>query len=215
MIKRVSILTLTLVLAALWAAPGAADVYWEELRVTKRPGRKAKTEVLRHYFTPQRSRVDLGENVVIADFTTMTGYVLNTDARQYLRINMHNVGHLPEDLKRGVTVTPTGQKKKIAGYLCRKYKIRLVNHEYEQWISKQVKGYQELKTINDRLTPILQQHPLFQSGVVGRMHMMDGFPVRTVRRAGDTVRITTLRTVKQVPIDPEVFQVPPGYQPPY
>jgi hypothetical protein len=160
--------------------------------------------------------MDIGENVMIADFGTMTGYVLNTEDKMFLKMSMHNVGKIPEGLKEEIQVQPTNDVRKIAGYTCRRYRVSFMNRTYDEWISKDVPGYRELRAINDRLAPLTRQHPLFQMGIIGRMDRLDGFPVQRVMRLGDgRIKTVTLQRVSREPIDPSVFRVPPGYSKPY
>ena len=208
-----------MLIAAFWLAaiPAVqADISWECRQVVRGEGWPTRTKTIRNYHTPSQSRMDIGENVMIADFGTMTGYVLNTDDKMFLKMSMHNVGKIPEGLKEEIQVQPTSDVRKIAGYTCRRYRVRFMNRTYDEWISKDVPGYRELRAINDRLAPLVRQHPLFQMGIIGRMDRLDGFPVQRVMRLGDgRVKTVTLQRVSQEPIDPSVFRVPPGYSKPY
>ncbi len=198
------------------AAVAWADIYWECEQVVRGEGRRDKKKTIRNYYTPDRTRVDIGENVMIADFKTMTGYVLNTRDKMFLEMKMDAVGKIPEGLKEEIEARPTEETKEIAGYTCRKYRVTLMGREYEQWISKEVEGYRELKAINDRLTQVIRDNPLFQMGIVGRMHKLDGFPVRTVMELeGGLTKTITLTKVVRKPIRQKVFRVPKGYKPPY
>ncbi|MFP4033571.1 MAG: DUF4412 domain-containing protein [Desulfococcaceae bacterium] len=208
-----------MLIAAFWLAaiPAAqADISWECRQVVRGEGWPTRTKTIRHYHTPNQSRMDIGENVMIADFGTMTGYVLNTNDKMFLKMSMHNVGKIPEGLKEEIQVQPTGDVRKIAGYTSRRYRVRFMERTYDEWLSKEVPGYRELRAINDRLAPLTRQHPLFQMGIIGRMDRLDGFPVRQVMRLGDgRIKTVTLQRVSRDPIDPSVFRVPPGYGKPY
>lgn len=214
-IGLLSALTAALVLSGL--RPVSADIYWEaEQVVTGMEGAPDRKKTIRNYYTPDCTRVDIGENVMIADFKTMTGYVLNTQDKMFLEMKMDSVGKIPEGLKEEIQVKPTDETKEIAGYACRKYRVTLMGREYDQWLSKDVDGYLELKAINDRLTRMVRDNPLFQMGIVGRMHKLDGFPVRTVMPLeGGATKIITLKRVVRKSIDQSVFRVPKGYKPPY
>lgn len=197
--------------------PAYADVYWESLQsVQGTSDEKPRTKTIRNYHTPWCSRMDIGENVMIADFKTMTGYVLNTSDRMFLEMKMNAVGKIPEGLKEEIQVQTTGETRNIAGYNCRKYKVTFMNRTYTQWLSKEVKGYKELRSINDRLSSVVRQNPLFQMGIVGKMDRLDGFPVMTVMKMeGGLTKTVVLRKVSTLPLDASVFQVPVGYKPPY
>ena len=62
----------------------------------------------------------------------------------------------------------------------------------------------------------MQENPLFQMGILGRMDQLDGFPVRRVMpmEYGNT-KVVTLKKVSKTSLDPSVFKVPEGYKPPY
>jgi hypothetical protein len=193
-----------------------ADIYWESQQTVEGGnGSPPRAKTIRNYFTPTYSRMDIGENVMIADFNTMTGYVLDTSIKQYLVMKMNAVGKIPEGLKEEIQVTPTDETRTIAGYKCRKYMVSYMKRAYEEWLSKEVEGYQELKAINDKLSGVVHDNPLFQMGIVGKMDKLDGFPVQTVMPMdGGRKRIVTLSRVSQKPISPSVFTVPDGYKTP-
>lgn len=204
------------VLAMVAPMPALADISWECQQVVRGEGWPTRTKTIRNYHTSSQSRMDIGENVMIADFGTMTGYVLDTNEKIYLKMSMYQVGKIPEGLKEEIQVQPTNDVRKIAGYTCRRYRVTFMNRTYDEWLSKDVPGYRELRTINDRLAPLVRQHPLFQMGIIGRMDRLDGFPVRRVMPLGDgRVKTVTLKRVSREPIDPSVFTVPPGYSKPY
>lgn len=192
------------------------DIYWEsEQIVTGIPGRSDIKKTIKNYFTPKYTRVDIGENVMIADFNTMTGYVLNTYDKMYLEMKMNDVGNIPQGLKKGIDVIPTKETRRIAGYKCRKYKISFMKRNYEQWLSKEVGAYKELKSIDNKLSRIVRQNPLFQMGIIGKMDKLDGFPVQMIMPLGNGMKkIITLKRVSRKPLDPSVFKVPRGYSTP-
>ncbi|MGE0087712.1 MAG: DUF4412 domain-containing protein [Desulfococcaceae bacterium] len=192
------------------------DIYWESEQSVQGGDGKPRKKTIRNYYTSDCSRMDIGENVMIANFKTMTGYVLNTEDRMFMEMKMNAVGKIPEGLNEEIQVTPTSETRNIAGYNCRKYKVSFMERQYEEWLSKDVKGYDELKTINDRLNDVVRKNPLFQMGIVGKMDKLDGFPVQTVMRMeGGLTKTVTLRRVATSPIDESVFTVPAGYKPPY
>ena len=192
-----------------------SDVYWESDQLLRVPGRADRHKTVRNYFTPTACRVDIGENITIADFGAMTGYVANSIDRMYFKVDMYNEGIVDPSLSREIEAVPTDEVKHIAGYKCRKYMVTVMGRTYEEWLSKEVPAYQELRSVNESLTPFMRQHPLFQMSIVGRMHKLDGFPVMTVMPLdGDTVRIVTLRKVSTGPISREVFKAPKGYRTP-
>lgn len=212
------IIVLLWVAAAFFAGlmPASADVYWEADQVVRGiPGRADKHITIRNYFTHTACRTDIGENITIADFDAMTGYVINSSDRMYFKVDMYNEGIVDPGLSQEIEVTPTNETRMIAGYRCRKYKVGFMGRNYDEWLSKDVPAYGELKAINDRLTPLVRQHPLFRMNIIGRMHKLDGFPVMTVMNLeGGMVKTITLRSVSTRRLGPSVFAAPKGYRTP-
>ena len=209
--KFISILVIGFFFIGLSSAYG--DIYWEsEQVITGIPGQPDKKKTIKYYFTSKYTRMDIGENVMIADFKTMTGYVLNTKDKMYLKMKMNNVGNIPDGLKKGINVIPTNKIRKISGYNCRKYNISFMKRKYEQWLSKEVDGYEELKAIDKKLSGVIRQNPLFQMGIIGKMDKLDGFPVQMIMPLGNGMtKIITLKRIDQKPLAPSVFKVPKGY----
>lgn len=215
---RTSFLSITVFIVFLLSANiAAADIFWEMEQVLSGiPGQKDKTKTIRHYFTQTALRQEIGENVTIANFETLTGYVLNTKDKMFLVIDMNNVGETDPGLSSGIKAKATNEYKKIRGYKCRKYKVTFMQRTYEQWLSKDVDGYRELKEIDAFLSGLVHRHPLFQMSVLGKMDKLDGFPVQTVMRfPGGAKKTVTLKKVKKKPINKKFFKVPKGYKPPY
>lgn len=192
------------------------DVYWEADQVVRGiPGRADKHTTIRNYFTPTACRSDIGENITIADFDAMTGYVISSGDRMYFKVDMYNEGIIDPSLRQEIDVTPTNETRHIAGYRCRKYNVRFMGRSYEEWLSKDVPAYRELRAVNEQLAPLMREHPLFQMSIIGRMHKLDGFPVKTVMNLdGGVVKTITLRKVSTKDLSRSVFTVPKGYRTP-
>jgi hypothetical protein len=193
-----------------------SDVYWEADQVVRGiPGRADKHTTIRNYFTPTACRSDIGENITIADFDAMTGYVISSSDRMYFKVDMYNEGIIDPSLRQEIEVMPTNETRHIAGYRCRKYNVRFMGRSYEEWLSKDVPAYQELRAVNEQLAPLMRQHPLFQMSIIGRMHKLDGFPVKMVMNLdGGVVKTVTLRKVSTRELSRSVFTVPKGYRTP-
>lgn len=216
--RRVGILLLFMILGlSLPVDRAAADLYWENDQVVQSAtGEVLRRTKVRYYLNHSCARMDIGGNVVIADFDAMTGYVLDDEDKIYLEMKMKTVGRIPEGLKAEIRVTPTDETRKIAGYTCRKYKVVQMEREYEEWLSKEVDGYSELREIDRRLGPVMRENPLFQMGIVGRMDRLDGFPVRRIMPLENgSTKVVTLKRVLKKTLDPSVFKVPEDYKPPY
>lgn len=193
-----------------------ADIYWESEQIVSGEGWPTRRKTIRNYVTPEKSRKDIGENVMIADFKTMTGYVLNTTDKMFLQMQMNAVGKIPDGLHEEARVTPTDQYRNIAGYKCRRYRISYMEREYDEWLSTEVKAYPELKRIDDAIGGLVRQNPLFRMGIIGEMDKLNGFPVMTVMKYDDgRTKTITLKRVSQKKLDDKVFRVPKGFKTPH
>jgi hypothetical protein len=209
-------------------APSAnADLYWETENVsTNIPNQPDGTSIQKYYFTPKASRVQLGDNkVIIVDYNAMQLYSLDTKAKTFTELNLNELPGLPgvaaSDKKKvaemmgammGSRITPTDELKTIAGYKCRKYNVHIAIVNGEYWVSKDVRGYQELREVGAKVGAIAERNPLLrQIDVAGMVDKLDGFPVYTVNHVlGGTVA-STLRKVEQKSLDPALFIVPKDY----
>ena len=210
-----------------FAARAEADLYWETRSVSVDiSGQSNGKSLQRYYFTPSASRVELGAgNVVIVRYKSMKLYSLNTRKRTCTEINLARLPKIP-GLSGGnqkeiallmgdmlsIQVHPVDRYETIAGYRCREYhvQIAIVNGDY--WVSKDVEGYEELKTLGTEAEAVAAYNPLFrQVDVAGLVRKLDGFPVRTVNHVlGGTVT-STLTKIVHTPLDPALFDIPRNY----
>ena len=59
---------------------------------------------------------------------------------------------------QAIQITPTDELKTIEGYHCRKYNVNLAIINGEYWVSKDVKGYRELKALCTRVGTIAERN---------------------------------------------------------
>ncbi len=213
--------------AGLCAHSAKADLYWETESVsTNIPHQHNGTSIQKYYFTSNASRVELGGGkVIIVDYNTLEMYSLNTKAKTCTELNLNELPGLPDgsaaDKKKigelmgaimGIHVTPTDELKTIAGYKCRKYNVRIAVMNGEYWVSKDVRGYRELKTLGAKVGAIAESNPILrQINVAGMVDKLGGFPVYTINHVmGGTVE-STLKKIEQKPLDPALFVVPKDY----
>lgn len=208
-------------------ARAKADLYWESRSVSVGiPGQTNGKSSQRYYFTPYASRVDLGAGkVLIVHYKTRKLYSLNTRARTFTPIDLNRIGGIPgisgKDQAKmaklmggmfGTQIVPTDKYRTIAGYRCREYfvHIAIVNGEY--WVSKDVKGYRELKSLGAEAGSLAQYNPLFrQLDIPDLVAKLDGFPVLSVNHVmGGTVR-TTLTKIDQRSLPASLFDIPRNY----
>jgi hypothetical protein len=214
--------------AGLCAPSVNADLYFETENIsTNIPNQTNGASTLKNYFTSNASRVELSSGkVYILDYNAMKLFSLDPKAKTYTELGIGKLPGLPDKSGAGkqklmdeaitavlaIQVTPTDEMKTIEGYKCRKYNVNLgiVNGEY--WVSKDVKGYQELKTLGAKGASIVDKNPMLrQFNIAGMVEKLDAFPVYTVNHVmGGTVQ-STLKKIEQKPLDPALFRVPEDY----
>ncbi|GLI35464.1 DUF4412 domain-containing protein [Desulforhabdus amnigena] len=206
-----------------------ADLYWEFKQVSKGvEGQPDATRIQKNYYTDRASRVETGSGaVMIMDLDSMTIYQLDPRSKTYIKSDMRKMGapeQMPgmsaeqrkkmiENMAGSMKVTPTDETKTIAGYNCRKYNVGFMNSSNEYWLSKDVKGYDELKRIGAKMAMSFEANPVLkQMNIAGIMDKLDGFPVQIITHAGRGTMTSTLIKIEQKPLPAELFQVPKGYK---
>jgi hypothetical protein len=204
-----------------------ADLYWESEQVTKGvQGQSDQTQIVKNYMTDYASRTEMEDRVTIMDFDKMVIYQLNPAAKTYVKNNMKDIGRPPgmkdEEVKAfqemmrkmigEVKVVPTNEKKKIAGYNCTKYELGMMATQSEYWLSKEVKGYEEMKTVGRKMAGVFDTNPMLkQMNIAAMMSQLDGFPVQMVTRLMGGTITSTLKKVDVKKLDKGLFEVPSGY----
>jgi hypothetical protein len=204
-----------------------ADLYWETENVfTNVPNQPNGTSIQKYYFTSNASRVQLSDTkVIIVDYNAMQLYSLDTKAKTCTELNLSELPGLPgvaaADNKKmaemmgavmGTQITPTDELKTIAGYKCRKYNVRIAIVDGEYWVSKDVQGYQELKTLGAKVGAIAERNPVFrQIDIAGMAEKLGGFPVYTVSHVMGGTVASTLKKIERKSLDPALFIVPKDY----
>jgi hypothetical protein len=204
-----------------------ADLYWESDQETKgMPGRPDETKVIKTYLTAYASRTEREGQITIMNFDTKIMYHINPQAKTYQRINMAEMGKPPEmkgekaqkqqqmmkNMMGNIQVTPTDESRQIAGYNCQKYLVSGMMMNSEYWLSKDVKGYEEIKEIGKKIAGVFDENPMMkQMNIAGMMGQLDGFPVQMVMNIMKGTSITTLKKIEKKSLDKSLFSVPGGY----
>jgi hypothetical protein len=181
---------------------------------------------VKNYMTNYASRTDMGDHVTIMDFDKKVIYQLNPTAKTYVKSDMKDIGRPPgmkdeeaqafQEMVRKmvgeVKVVPTDEKKKIAGYNCTKYEIAMMATRSEYWLSKEVKGYDEMKAVGRKMAGVFDTNPMLkQMNIAGMMSQLDGFPVQMVTSLMGGNITSTLKKVEVKKLDKDLFKVPAGY----
>ena len=204
-----------------------ADLYCETENVsTNIPNQPDGTSILKYYFTHNASRVQLSDTkVIIVDYNAMQLYSLDTKAKTFTEMNLSELPGLPgvaaADNKKmaemmgtvmGTQITPTDELKTIAGYKCRKYNVRIAIVNGEYWVSKDVRGYRELRDMGAKVGSIAERNPMLrQIDIAGMVEKLGGFPVYTVHHVMGGTVASTLKKIEQKSLDPALFIVPKDY----
>ena len=213
--------------AGLFTPLSKADLYFEAENVsTNIPNQPNGTAVLKNYFTSNRSRFETGNGkVIILDYKTLKMYSLAPETKTYTEQNLGDVPGLPDmpaankqkmaemmGVLLAVQITPTNELRTIGGYNCRKYNLNLAIMNGECWVSKDVKGYRELKALGARVGTIAERDPMLrQINIAGLVEKLDGFPVYMVNHVLGGRIESTLKKVEQKALDPSLFVVPKDY----
>ncbi len=227
--KKIWCLFLTTIIFCSLPHVALGDLYWESRMETKgvpagMPENMPKqildqfnrTETTTNYLTSYASRTETITDAIIIDFQTLIMYQLNLIEKTYTKIDMMSAmenmkgqkitGGLAEDIE----VTATNETKKIAGYMCRKYNVRMMGTTSQYWLSKDVTGYKDYQEYNKKMEKIIQKIPaLKQMSMAGKL---DGFPVRTTIDMMGVKSTTTLTRIEKKSLSKDLFQIPKGYK---
>lgn len=221
------LLLVSVVLGLMTSSGVMADLYWESDQETKgMPGRPDENQVVKHYLSAYASRTEREGQITIMNFDTKIMYHIDPQAKTYQRINVAEMGKPPEmkgekgqmqqqmmkNMMGNIQVTPTQETRQIAGYNCRKFLVSGMMMNSEYWLSKDVKGYEELKEIGKKIAGVFDQNPMMkQMNIAGMMGQLDGFPVQMVMNIMKGTSITTLKKIEKKSLDKSIFSVPDGY----
>ncbi len=216
-------------LAVLCAPSANADLYVETENIsTNIPHQPNGATTLKNYFTSNASRVEWGNGkVFILDYNAMKMFTLDPRAKTYSENSIGELQAVAHDTSGAgkqqlmdeamaailaVQVHPTDEMKTIEGYRCRKFNVNVAMVNGEYWVSKDVKGYQELRALGAKVASVLDRNPMLrQFNIAGFAEKLDGFPVYMVNHVlGGTVQ-TTLKDVEQRPLEAALFRVPKDY----
>jgi hypothetical protein len=229
--KKVSLmlkfLMFSVVLGLMTSSAVMADLYWESDQETKgMPGRPDETKVIKTYLTAYASRTEREGQITIMNFDTKIMYHINPQAKTYQQINMAEMGKPPEmkgekgqmqqqmmkNMMGNIQVTPTQETRQIAGYNCQKYLVSGMMMNSDYWLSKDVKGYEEIKEIGKKIAAVFDENPMMkQMNIAGMMGQLDGFPVQMVMNIMKGTSTTTLKKIEKKSLEKSLFSVPEGY----
>jgi hypothetical protein len=220
-------LLFSFILGLMISSAALADLYWESDQETKGiQGRPDETKVIKTYLTSYASRTEREGQITIMNFDTKIMYHINPQTKTYQQINMAEMGKPPEmkgekgqmqqqmmkNMMGNIQVTATQETRQIAGYNCQKYLVSGMMMNSDYWLSKDVKGYEEIKEIGKKVATLFDENPMMkQMNIAGMMGQLDGFPVQMVMNIMKGTSTTTLKKIEKKSLDKALFSVPEGY----
>lgn len=208
-----------------------ADVYLESEQVSQgMPGQlQDSTTLVKHYLTTNATMTDMGERITIINFKEKILYDLDSLTKTYTKSPIEKMGMpagksdemannpmfkaMMKSMTQSAKVTPTNETKKIEGYKCKKYLVNIMMAQSDYWVSKDVKGLDEMKEIGEKSIKLFEANPMMkQTNILGMMKDLDGYPVQTVTRIMGGTMINTLKKVETKKLDKDLFKVPKGYK---
>ncbi len=148
------------------------------------------------YYRGDKVRMDMGETILLADYSAKKAYILNPSLQTYTEQSIEGQDKSDENKPE---VKKTKEKTKILGYVAEKYEAIVASEQgpvkLEIWATSQLKGPQHGK------------NPL-ASGVE-----IQGFPLKIVSQvSGIDLKVVFLATeISQKPLSEDLFQIPAGY----
>jgi hypothetical protein len=210
--------------AALFSSAAYADLYWETETVSNGvPHQQSGTVIEKHYFTSSAYRLEAGDGkIMIMNYDLMKSYTLNPQTKTYTEVDLNQMPEMMRGMNKEqmdkmmegmeMKVTPTSETKTIAGYKCTRYMVDFAMVHGEYWVSKDVKGSQELKAVAAKLGKAAQNNPMLRHmNIASMVERFDGFPVQTTSKMMGGTIVNTLKKVEQQKINPELFRVPGDY----
>lgn len=223
-------LAFALCLCVMMSQMAYADVYWETVTETKGMPQGMppnmpkemmkqfnKTETVKNYMSEKAFRSESGDTVTIMDFDAMMVYHLNPKDKTCTKMDLKAVANnekmagMVKEMQDSMKITPANESKKIAGYDCKKYQMSGMMGEGEYWVSKDVKGYEQYKTLSMKMQTVMGKTPMF-TNMMGAVGKMDGFPVQTTMKVMGMTTISTLKQIEEKTADKNLFKVPEGYK---
>ncbi|MBW1778043.1 MAG: DUF4412 domain-containing protein [Deltaproteobacteria bacterium] len=215
-------------LACLVAAPAHADLYWESIQKSEGiPGTPDGTQIVKNYMTAHATRYESRDTVTIVDLNQMKMFSLDPKAKTYQEIDLAQMGQMPgmegeagkqfmgmmKGLMGSVKVTPTKETRTISGYACTKYNVSFMGTRSENWITRDIEGYDEMMRYGKRFSEVMSKNPMMkQMNVAAMIKDLKGFPVETVVHMMAGKMTTTLQKFEQKKLTPNLFKVPNDYK---
>lgn len=199
-----------------------ADLYYESEMKMEMGGAgegRERTTSTQTYISGEKMKTVTGDMIVIARFDKGLMWTVNNKNKTYIETTFEQINEQMKNLPVGaeglgdVNVEKTADTEKINDYNCTKYLVSFAGITSEQWVTKDIKNYQEFKNINKKMAEVFGNNPLMGGGAaLKQFEKIDGFPVKTVAGGGGGFKMTTSVTKIESSALPEnEFELPEGY----
>jgi len=188
-----------------------AGIYFEQdLKMPARPGMPAGVTKQTCYISGPKLRVEsvtMGmESVALQRLDLGKSYNLIPAQKLYMEMSIPKPTPQPAGQEPTVTVTKTGETKKIGKYTCTRYDITVGAETLKFWITEEVDLGGEMaeywKVTSQSQPPKMAQE----------MSTVKGFPICMEMPSPQGPIVATVTTVKKQDIPDSMFEVPADYQ---
>ncbi len=188
-----------------------AGIYYEqEMKMPAQPGMPAGVSKQVVYISGLKMRIEgttMGVKVIaIQRHDKGMIYQLMPDQKVCMEMAIPKPPAQPAGQEPAVTVTKTGETKKIGKYTCTGYDAVVSGQTFRFWMTEDV-------DLGTEMADYWQTTTRGESPKVGQgMTKVKGFPIRTEMPSPQGTIVLTVTTVKKQDIPDSMFEVPEGYQ---
>lgn len=161
-------------------------------------------------------RGDLTKEIsVIAGKPDGASYTLMHEQKRYLRMSKEQLQEMRKQVPDATVeagsakLEATGKKEKVGEFETEIYTWKVGKIDARYWVAP---GYPNHQAINAELDKV-QQSSLgsLAQGLTPKMSEFPGLVVQTELKMGEDKVLSTIKSVKDEPVDPKVFEVPSDY----
>ena len=232
MFKRFFILAAVAGAIIFYSGNAPADLYIETEQVSQgMPGQQAGTTLIKTFLSADATMTETNDQITILDFKEKMIYDIDKKTKTYTKNEVEKLGMpgaemegadaeqqkmmqaMMQSMAQSIKVTPTNESKTINGYKCRKYIVSVMMAKTDYWVTKDIQGYDEMKSVGERTAKMFDANPMMkQMNFMAMMKELDGFTVQTQTNMMGGSITSTLKKIEQKKLGKEIFKVPAGYK---
>ena len=212
-------------LIAFFAVPAVfADLYYE----TKISGGPRDEGIMKTFLSEYGTRIEPGDNTaIIVNMKDEVFFELNLADKTYKETKFSDfltdaddsemagqMGNMLEQMIASMTVKETDETKTINGYKCKKYIVTIMGSNSDYWLTKDVKGYDEMIKRMDDYRAVFSKNPVLNSLATGydMSKKLDGFPMKIVNKMMGMEITSEVVKVETKSLDKALFSPPEGFR---